>query len=204
MNDTLVAAPDLFMLYQLATGQMGYFTSAQAREVGVSRSLLHHHAKSGRFERAYRGVYRFRDFPPTPREEVAAAWLAVGKDIGVVSHETALDLLNLTDNIPNTIDVTVPRARRYLRVPDDVTLHTTTRPIGPADTTVREGIRITSPSRTIVDVAEAGLSEEHVQTAVREAIGRGWANAGLLRGEAEHHSRRVRDMIDRATGATAS
>jgi predicted transcriptional regulator of viral defense system len=198
MHDTVERYPDLIMLFQVASGQMGYFTSAQAQETGVSRSLLHHHTKSGRFERVHRGVYRFRDFPSTPREEVAAAWLAVGKDTSVISHESALDLLDLTDIIPSRIDVTIPRSRRYLRAPEDVTLHTTTRPISPHGTTVREGIRITNATRTIVDVAESGLSEEHVQRAVDEALHLGLSEPGLLRDEAAHRSQRVQEVIARA------
>jgi predicted transcriptional regulator of viral defense system len=180
---------------------MGYFTAAQAREAGVSRSLLHHHTKRGKFERMYRGVYRFRDYPSAPREEVAAAWLAVGKDHAVVSHESALDLLDLTDIIPDRIDVTVPRSQRYLHVPAGVTLHTTRRPIGPAGTTIREGIRITSATRSIVDVAESGLSEEHVQRAVEEAMHLGLSSPDLLRTEAASRAQRAQDVIERAIAA---
>lgn len=191
------------MLFQIASGQMGYFTASQARKVGVSRTLLHHHTKGGKFERVYHGVYRFRDYPSTPREEVTAAWLAVGKDIAVVSHESALDLLDLTDIIPNRIDVMVPRSKRYLRVPDDVTLHTTTQPIDQAATTFREGIRISSAARTIVDVADTGLSEEHVQRAVQEAIHLGMSTSSLLRGEAANRSQRVQAIIERAIETAA-
>jgi predicted transcriptional regulator of viral defense system len=204
MHDTITATPDFTGLYQVATGQMGHFTATQAREYGVSRMLLQHHIRTGRIIRVYRGVYRFRDFPDTPREEVAAAWLAVGKDHAVVSHESALDLLDLTDIIPYRIDVTVPRSRRYLDVPGDVTLHTTTRPIGPTGTTVREGIRITSATRTIVDVAEAGLSEEHVQRAVEEAMHLGLTTPGLLRGESSSRSRRVQGVIEHAIEAATT
>ena len=63
------------------------------------------------------GVYRFRDYPPSPREEVAAAWLAVGQDVAVVSHESALDLWDLSDVIPGAVHLTVPRAQRSLARP---------------------------------------------------------------------------------------
>ena len=204
MHDMTGPEPDLTILFQIASGQMGHFTSDQAHDVGVSRSLLHHHTRSGRFERVHRGVYRFRDFPSTPREEVTAAWLAVGKDASVVSHESALDLLDLTDIIPYRIDLTIPRSRRYLRAPKDVTLHTTTRPISPNGTTIREGIRITNATRTIVDVTESGLSEEHVQRAVDEALHIGLSAPNLLRNEAADRSQRVRDVIERAIEVVAT
>jgi predicted transcriptional regulator of viral defense system len=203
MHDTMVQNPDFFMLFQIASGQMGYFTASQALDVGVSRSLLHHHTKRGKFEHVHHGVYRFRDYPSTPREEVAAAWLAVGKDIAVVSHASALDLLDLTDIIPDTINVTVHRSRRYLRVPGDVTLHTTTHPIDLSETTFREGIRITSATRTIVDVADMGLSEEHIQRAAQEAFHLGMSTPRMLRNEAANRSQRVQGVIERAIETAA-
>ena len=88
-------------LFRVASGQAGYFTAAQARVCGFSRALLSHHARSGRFPRISHGLYRFREYPSSPREHVLAAWLAVGKDVSVVSHESALDLLDLSDIIPD-------------------------------------------------------------------------------------------------------
>ena len=87
MHDTMSLHPDFPGLFQVAAGQHGFFTTFQAAESGIDRRLLAYHTGTGRLERAYRGVYRFRDFPSGPRDEVAAAWLAVGKDIAVVSHD---------------------------------------------------------------------------------------------------------------------
>ena len=84
--------PDRNGLFQLASEQRGYFTTTQARDHGFSRALLAHHAKTGTFQRVYTAVYRFRDYPSTPREEVVAAWLALDKETTVVSHESALEL----------------------------------------------------------------------------------------------------------------
>jgi hypothetical protein len=58
-----------------------------------------------------------------------AAWLAVGKDHSVVSHESALNLLVLSTAIPNALDNTVPRSRRILPGLLTVRIHSTTRPI---------------------------------------------------------------------------
>ncbi|MGH2588206.1 MAG: type IV toxin-antitoxin system AbiEi family antitoxin domain-containing protein, partial [Dehalococcoidia bacterium] len=136
MGDIASATPDQTCLFGVASGQHGYFTAAQARSCGFSWDLLTHHTRSGRFIRIRRGLYRLRDYPTSPREEVMAAWLAVGKDDAVVSHSSALDLLGLSDVIPNTIHITVPRARRHLPVLSGVTIHTTTRPLRSTDVTV--------------------------------------------------------------------
>lgn len=198
MHDTMPNHPDTIDLFQVAAGQQGYFTARQAREAGVSNNLVKHHLRSGKFIRVYRGVYRFRDYPSTMREEVAAAWLAAGKDEAVVSHESALDLLDLTDLIPYGIHVTVPRTRRYVRHIPGITLHTTTRPLESRDITYREGVRVTSPTRTIVDVAEAGQSPEHVEVAVAQALDRGQTSPKRLRTAVASRSQRIQHMIEQA------
>ncbi len=79
MHDSLPNHPDTVDFFQIAAGQQGYFTSRQAHDAGVSNDLVKHYLRSGKFIRAHRGVYRFRDYPPSPREHVVAAWLAVGR-----------------------------------------------------------------------------------------------------------------------------
>src|SRR5271155_2946647 len=100
-------------LFELASEQGGYFTAAEAQTCGYSRALLAHHAKSGRFIRVRQGLYRFREYPTSPREDVIAAWLATGRETAVVSHESALDILGLSDVVPEVVHLTVPRAKRY-------------------------------------------------------------------------------------------
>src|SRR5690242_5454973 len=95
--------PDRQGLFMLASEQAGHFTAAQAREYGVSAALLSYHLSTGAVRRIHPSVYRFHDYPSSQREEVVAAWLAVGKESAVVSHESALDLWNLTDLIPDAI-----------------------------------------------------------------------------------------------------
>jgi len=203
MNDMTIETPGFPELFKTASGQMGYFTAAQSREQGITRMLLHHHITKGKVVRVYRGVYRFRDYPSTMREEVAAAWLAVGKQDAVVSHESALDLLEISDIIPIAIDITVPRSKRYLVPPAGITLHTSTRPFDASDITYRNGIRVTSPTRTIVDIAETGTSVEHVERSVAEALRAGMTSARRLRSTAADRSQRVQRVIEHALDLTA-
>ena len=103
----------------------------QASECGYGFALLSHHAKTGRFIRVRRGLYRLLEYPSSPREDVLAAWIAVGKDVAVVSHDSALDLLDLSDVIPDAAHLTVPRSRRNLPKLPGVKIHTTIRPPQP-------------------------------------------------------------------------
>lgn len=190
--------PDRLCLFHVASGQAGYFTAEQARGCGYSRALLSHHAKSGRFIHVRHGLYRLREYPSSPREHVLAAWLAVGKDVAVVSHESALDLLDLSDIIPDAVHLTVPRSRRSLPFVWGVKIHTTGRPIGPSERWEREGIAITSPTRSILDAAEKGADPDQIERAVVQAIERGLATPEQLRQGAAERGRRVAALVEGA------
>lgn len=195
--------PSLECLYGVAGSQMGHFTTAQAHDCGFRSNLITYHVDTGKFIRIHRGVYRLRDYPSWPREEVMAAWLAVGKERAVVSHESALDLHELSDVIPNRIHLTVPRSIRNLPKIPMVMIHTTTRPIRQDEMRTIEGIRVTSPVRTILDAAEWGTAGEQVEMAVWQAIGLGKATRSQFLKEAEDRSRRVEELVDGAVEVAA-
>lgn len=182
----------------LASEQAGHFTTAQAAAYGMGPALLSYHATSGTMPRIYPGVYRFRDYPQTPHEEIVAAYLAVGMETVVVSHESALDLWGLTDLIPDAIHLTVPRSRRNLPKLPGVRIHTTTRPLMQGEVRAIEALKATSPQRTLLDVASTGISPEHVIVGVRQAQARGWIDEPRLCEEARRRGRRVVAMIERA------
>jgi hypothetical protein len=79
-----------------------------------------------------------------------------------------------------------------------VKIHTTERPIGSGDLWEREGITITSPTRSILDAAETGADPEQIELAVVQAIKRGLATSDELRHAASGRSRRVAELIDGA------
>lgn len=202
MDDTIRIGPDNFCLFETASKQGGSFTAAQARGCGYRGNLQAYHVRSGRFLRVRRGLYRLRHYPSSPWEEVMAAWLAVGKEQAVVSHESALDLLDLSYVNPGAIHLTVPRSRRHLSPRPGVRLHTTTRPLRALDVVDRDGVRATSAARTILDAAEAGTAPEQVEMAVGQAIGRGLTTRRRLEADAGERSRRVRELVARALEAT--
>lgn len=206
MHDTAVPAepsrPDHRRLFEVASEQGGYFTAAQAADCAFSRASLSYHARRGRFLRVKRGLYRLAQYPASSREDVLAAWLGAGRDEAVVSHESALDILGLSDVVPERVHLTVPRSKRYRPASRGVAIHTTTRSLGPADVVSREGIPITSPARSIVDAAEAGTAPEQVMKAAREALERGIATTGQLRTAARGRGSRVEGLVERALDET--
>lgn len=195
--------PDHSSLDRLAYSQEGCFTSAQAAKMGFSAQLLAHHARDGRFERVRRGLYRLRDYPTAPHEEIRAAWLPL-KDRAVVSHESALELHGLSDVIADRVHLTVPRQARGTRVPPGVALHTTTVPLSGADVTWRHGLIVTSPARTIIDAAATGTAPEQIEAAIEQALRDGMTTAAHMRRAAAGADRRVVDLVDRSLRAQPS
>ena len=155
------------ILYALAEPQSGWITAADATGAGVSRQQLARYAGSGVLRRSRYGIYRFRDFPAQPFEDVIEACLWAGSD-AVASHETALAIYGLGDAMPASIHITVPHRLRKKRT--RVTVHVA--PLATADVATRDGVPITSAVRTIRDFAEVATVDE-VTSIVREAEERG-------------------------------
>jgi predicted transcriptional regulator of viral defense system len=186
--------PDISALQSEAYHQAGYFTAAQARAHRVSPQLLDHYVRAGRFERRRRGLYRITGFPSGEHDEIREAWLAVGPDKAVVSHDSALALHALSDHIPDAVHMLVPRRHRGVRRPPGVVLHTSTSE-DPIPTVWRDGIAVTAPARSVVDAAN-DLQPDQLVMAIRQALARGLLTRRQLEGEADRQHRR--SIIDRA------
>jgi len=59
----------------------------------------------------------------------------------------------------------------------------------------REGIRLTSTTRSILDAAVYGTAPEQIELAMPQAIARGLTTPGLLERSATARNRRVRDIV---------
>ncbi|MCV2393706.1 type IV toxin-antitoxin system AbiEi family antitoxin domain-containing protein [Actinotalea sp. M2MS4P-6] len=187
-------------LYDVAESQAGYFTAGQAIEAGMDRSTLRYHARpGGRYERVGRGIYRLRHFPSSPLEHVVAAWLPLRPAHAVVSHESALELYDLADVIPDAVHVSLPRSQRGQRPRAGVRLHTLARPLGAGEVRDVAGIATTTPERTIIDCAETGTQPEQIELAIRQALQRGLTTHRRLTEAAATRSSRTRELIQTAT-----
>ena len=126
--------------------------------------------------------------------------MAVGAEKAVLSHQSALALLDLSDNIPNAVHLLVGRRYRGLRRPAGVVVHT--RPDEEEVAAVwREGLPLTAPARTLADVA-AEIRPEQLEMAVRQALGRGQLTARGLEEEARRRGRH--DALSGALAAVTS
>ena len=162
-------------LHDLAADQHGYFTVAQAREWGITRMALVMMARRGTVERVSHGVYRLVQFPLSPLGQYMEATLWPGGGVqGVISHESALSMYDVSDVSPAKIHVTVPRSFRTHRVvPANLVLHRAE--LDDLDTDLLEGIPVTTLERAVRDCASAHLGAG----LLREAIADG-RRLGLL------------------------
>ena len=112
-------------VHQLALDQHGVFTTAQARSLGVHPKTLWAMANRGRIKRLSFGVYQDLGAPVTPWTQYMSAVLWPQRVTGVLSHQTALSLMELSDVNPARIHLTLPVGYRVRRrqVPGVLVLH---------------------------------------------------------------------------------
>lgn len=134
---------------QLASRQNGVVTYAQLLEAGLTPGEIKHLVRVGILNRVYRGVYVVGHLALAPLAKEQAAVLACGPR-SVISHRSAAYLWGLTDRRPRTTHVTMTAPAR--RVQNGVRVHEVVR-LSPAEVRRRGGIPLTSPARTIVDLA---------------------------------------------------
>ena len=168
MRPRVDPSPNWDHLFEAAVGQDGHFTTKQGADAGYSPQLLQKYLKNGRVIRVRRGVYRIVHFPAGEHEDLATIWLWSEKE-GVLSHETALMLQDLSDVLPSKMHLTLPTAwaKRRLRIPMGVIVHHGDVPtgeridIGP--------VPVTNARRTLFDCVDAHVSPELVEAALRQA-----------------------------------
>jgi very-short-patch-repair endonuclease len=145
--------------------------------LGPSRSLIQRRLTSGRWERLYADVFRVAGAPSSWRQSLFAACLAKGSE-AIVSHRAAAALWVLPGFRPGPIEIIVPRSRRRASMPGVVVRRLA--PIPPADRTVLDAIPVTTPPRTLIDIA-AEVPPDIVEEALDDAIRRGLVSLARLR-----------------------
>jgi predicted transcriptional regulator of viral defense system len=151
-------------LAQLAARQHGVVATRNLAALGFPRSTITRHVAAGRLFRVFRGVYAVGHPRLSRRGRWMAAALAYGQN-ALVSHRSAAALWGLLPPADGRIDVTVDKgARRAGRA--GVRLHRAR--LHPDDRSLRDAIPLTSPSRTLLDLADVARSST-VRRAFEEA-----------------------------------
>ena len=148
-------------LQKIAEAQAGFFTAKQAKKAGFSESSHTYNVQEGHWARECRGIYRLTSFPAVLRPELVRWHLwsmdREGRAQGVYSHSTALGLYvapEATTDLPAALEMTVPKGfRRRGATPEGLTLYYAD--LAESDIAARNGYRLTTPLRTILDLAAA-------------------------------------------------
>jgi very-short-patch-repair endonuclease len=158
---------------EVAGAQHGVVARRQLAAIGFGPSAIEMRLARGRLHRLHRGVYAVGHAVVTDRGRWMAAVLAAGRG-AMLSHLSAAALLGLRSSAGLTADVTVPRE---LRSRPGLRFH---RCLLPAEeVTVEDGIPVTTPARTLFDLAGV-VPLAQLRRAVKEAeVKRLWGRLAL-------------------------
>ena len=146
---------------QLAGEQWGVVSADDLRRCGLSYKAVEVRVRYGHLHPVYRGVYAVGHTNLALEGRFLAAVKACGPN-AALSHYSAAALYGLVrwdDRYPEvTVADTTPRRHRCIRT------HRTTTP----DNTRRQGVPVTTPARTLIDLAGT-LDNQPLRRIVREA-----------------------------------
>jgi predicted transcriptional regulator of viral defense system len=166
-------------IFDLAAEQYGYVTTADVHDLGIDIRRLSDLKKRGQADHPAVGLYRLNAIPATRWDPYMAAALW-HHGLGVVSHETALDLYDVSDVNPAKIHVSIPRTPRLTRTPPPAyVVHR--EALAPHETTRLEGVPIVTLEKAIRQCARANLRPD----LLRQAIENGRRTGKLRSGQAD-------------------
>jgi predicted transcriptional regulator of viral defense system len=166
-------------LFELASDQYGYLSQDQAVKAGFRRGVLVDMQRRGRVTRVAQGLYRFNAFPHDQLDLYMEATLWPLGARGVLSHETALDLYEISDVNPRLVHLTLPLKHRISReVPKLYQLHFES--LESLEVSCREGLPITTVERTLRDCHRAHSRRDLLAQALQRARARGMLSAATV------------------------
>ncbi|MBW3668253.1 MAG: type IV toxin-antitoxin system AbiEi family antitoxin domain-containing protein [Actinobacteria bacterium] len=170
-----------------ARRQHGLITRDQALDAGLSSSALSRRVATGAWRRVAAGVFALVSSPATWRQRLLAACLAAGP-FAVASHRSAAALFGLSGIPPGAVEIAVPRGRSHR---SDLAVVHQVRDLPAGDVTRIDGIPVTRPARTLVDLA-AVVSPRALEEAVDDALCRRLVTLSRLDRRAEALAQRGR------------
>lgn len=159
-------------LWEWALDQYGYVTTADATQLGIPPVELRKLAGRGLLNRIDRGLYRFPDMPPTPRDMFmeATLWTGPGAALG---FDAVLALHDLALANPRTLRVITAERVRKAHPRDDITI--VTRRLPSADLTTYFRIPSTTVARALIDCRDLIMPDR-----LLEATEQAWREGLLL------------------------
>jgi very-short-patch-repair endonuclease len=194
----------------LVEDQYGVVTRRQLLNSGFSSDEIDGRVRAGRLHRIWRGVFAVGRPRLTARGWWLGAVLACGGH-AVLSHQSAAQLWGIREtktdgegeqDRPSVIDISVPAAKSHQRIA--IRIHRR-RDLQSCDRVCLERIPVTSPERTLLDLASV-LHPRQLEAAINEADKLHLVDPESLRMELEGHhgaagARTLRRVLDRPTFA---
>jgi len=162
-------------LREWALDQYGYVTTADATQLGIPPVELRKLAGRGLLDRIDRGLYRFPDAPPTPRDMFMEAVLWTGPG-AALACDAVLALHDLALANPRSLRVITGHRVRKAHPRDDVTI--IARKIPCADLTSYFRIPSTTVARALIDCRDLIMPSR-----LLEATDQAWREGLLLASE---------------------
>jgi Protein of unknown function (DUF559) len=173
------------LIAELGRRQHGLISTAQLLGVGVGRRVIARRVERYQLHIVHRGVLSI-----VPRELMSAraffmAAVLAGGDGAVLSHRAAAALWGIRQSASAVLDITVPR--RLGKRPG-VRAHHVILP--PDECTILDSIPVTSPARTLFDLAP-GLQRHELTRAIEQTeVLRLWSPTSLVELLERHPGRR--------------
>jgi len=149
----------------IAAAQGGYLTARQAARVGCDGAAIRAGLNRGALVRVHGNLIRVANWPIGPLDEYAK-WCALFEGAAVVSHQSAAELYGLGRLRPRFVHLTSARpapsglgqvaVRRGHFTSDEIALAGT--------------FGVTTPVRTILDLADTGISQHALDEVVGDAL----------------------------------
>ncbi|MDQ6798469.1 MAG: hypothetical protein M3256_17250 [Actinomycetota bacterium] len=174
-------------LAAVARSQMALFTHDQALTAGYSLRQAQRRRETGAWEQMQAGVYRVAGAPASWEQRLLAACLAAGTG-AVASHRSAARLWGIDESRRPLVEISVPPGRQPRL--NGVLVHRS-RDLRPVVCTIREGIPVTTPVRTILDLG-AVQRPQAVEHSLEVALGRQHVTLQGLRKILDSDARRGR------------
>jgi hypothetical protein len=196
-----MSGPIDWSIGRIAGRQRGYVTRTQLREAGLGKDAVTYRIKVGDLIPVHTGVYALGHAPQAFADRAYAAVLACGRS-ALLSHGSAASLWGIYDRWWTPFEVIVETARRR----PGIRSHRAT--VDRKDVRRHLGIRVTSPARTVFDIAPR-LTDRALTRAVNELRIERRLNleqlAELVARLPRHPgARRVKPLIETPKGPTRS
>ncbi|MBY6413679.1 hypothetical protein HQ346_18255 [Rhodococcus sp. BP-252] len=192
----MTTRPSALELRRLAASQDGYFTIEQAEDLGYEHASMHANIVAGDWTKVERNLCRLSDWPHNDLEHFAM-WCAWFGGDAVISHQSAAELHGFGHLHPQFVHVS---AYTNLRLAD-TRLAVHRLQLTPHDIESTGTFRMTTPVRTVLDLAAGGISQITLDEVVGDAVAIGRVDPSVLYAEATNGTDRVAERVELALSA---